>query len=329
MLRRFMSVLVIASVTVGASAALAESMKKEIRFGIISTESKLNLQKIWAPFLKRLSEKMGRPVKGLYASDYAGVIEAMRFKKVELAWFGNRSAIEAVDRSGGEVFAQTVDSEGNPGYWSLLVTHKDSKLNTMKDALACTSCIFCNGDPNSTSGFAVPGYYVFALHNVDARKHFKRVTNASHESNLLSVVTKKCDFATNNTENLRRFEKTYPERVKLVKVLWKSPLIPSDPLVWRKDLPADLKAKIKSAVLGFGRTGPNAAEEKKLLAALQWAPFKESSNAQLAPIRRILLFKQKLKIEGKAKGREMTAEEKGKLMAISAKLKKLEADASN
>ena len=53
------------------------------------------------------------------APDYAGVIEAMRFNKVHIAWFGNKSAIEAVNRAGGEVFVQTVDVTGNPGYWSL------------------------------------------------------------------------------------------------------------------------------------------------------------------------------------------------------------------
>jgi phosphonate transport system substrate-binding protein len=324
MFRKSLMVCAIAYAVSAAAPAMANDYKT-IRFGIISTESQLNLAKIWEPFLKRLSERMGRKVKGSYASDYAGVIEAMRFKKVELAWFGNRSAIEAVDRSGGEVFAQTVDVDGNPGYWSLLVTYKGSKLNSMKDALACKTCIFGNGDPNSTSGFAVPGYYVFALHNVVPHEFYKRVTNASHEANLLSVATKRVDFATNNTENMRRFEKTFPNKFKDIKVIWKSPLIPSDPLVWRKDLPANVKADIKKAILGYGRDGDKVEEEKKFLAALQWAPFKESSNAQLTPIRRIELFKKKIKIERAAKGRAMTADEKKKMAAIDAKLKALEA----
>jgi ABC-type phosphate/phosphonate transport system substrate-binding protein len=42
--------------------------------------------------------------KAFYATDYAGVIEAMRFNKVQIAWFGNKSGMEAVDRSNGEVF---------------------------------------------------------------------------------------------------------------------------------------------------------------------------------------------------------------------------------
>jgi len=100
------------------------------------------------------------------------------------------------------VFAQTVDNEGNPGYWSLLITHKDSPLNSVEDVLqSAKDLTFGNGDPNSTSGFLVPSYYVFAQNNVEPKKAFKRVTNSNHETNALSVANKKVDFASNNTEN--------------------------------------------------------------------------------------------------------------------------------
>ena len=52
-------------------------------------------------------------VNGFYPSDYAGVIEAMRFNKVQLAWFGNASAIQAVDRADGEIFVQKTYSDGS------------------------------------------------------------------------------------------------------------------------------------------------------------------------------------------------------------------------
>ena len=39
----------------------------------------------------------------------------MRFNKVQVAWFGNKSAMEAVDRASGEVFAQMVAADGSPG----------------------------------------------------------------------------------------------------------------------------------------------------------------------------------------------------------------------
>src|SRR5262249_12289455 len=109
----------------------------EINFGIISTETTANLKSIWEPFIADMNKKMGLPVKAFYASDYAGVIEAMRFNKVQIAWFGNKSAMEAVDRASGEIFAQSVDKDGNPGYWSHIIVHKDSPFQKLEDILKC------------------------------------------------------------------------------------------------------------------------------------------------------------------------------------------------
>ena len=112
--------------TVGAMVSpFAHAEVKELNFGIISTESTQGLKGQWTPFLDDMSKKMGVRVNPFFATDYAGVIQAMRFGKVDVAWFGNKSAMEAVDRAGGEIFAQTVDVSGNPGYWSLLITHKE------------------------------------------------------------------------------------------------------------------------------------------------------------------------------------------------------------
>ena len=99
----------------------------------------------------------------------------MRFNKVQVAWFGNKSAMEAVDRSNGEVFAQMVAKpDGGQGYYSLLVVHKDSPLRGLDDVLKNGKTLnFGNGDPNSTSGFLVPSYYVFALNKIDPKTHFK------------------------------------------------------------------------------------------------------------------------------------------------------------
>ncbi len=49
-----------------------------------------------------------------FAPDYAGIIRGMRFNKVDIARYGNLSAMEAVDRANGQVFAQTVAADGSP-----------------------------------------------------------------------------------------------------------------------------------------------------------------------------------------------------------------------
>ncbi|WP_341704045.1 phosphonate ABC transporter substrate-binding protein [Ferrovibrio sp.] len=314
MLRRTFLTAAVAAAALAGSAQAADL--KEINFGIISTESTANLKPLWTPFLADMEKQTGMKVNAFFAPDYAGIIEGMRFNKVQIAWFGNASAIQAVDRADGEVFVQTVASDGSPGYWSLLLVHKDSPVNSLKDLLAAPGkYTLGNGDPNSTSGFLVPSYFAWGQNNIDIRKHFTRVVTANHETNALAVANKQVDVATNNTENMDRLKKTAPEKHAQIKEIWKSPLIPSDPIVWRKDLSDADKKKVKSFFLTYG-TKDEA--EKKVLTALQWAPFKESSNKQLLPIRQLGLFRDKLKLEADA---NMAADEKAKKLAeIEAKL---------
>lgn len=315
--------------------AQAEALKS-LNFGIISTESSQNLKTVWTPFLADMSKKLGMEVKPFFASDYAGVIQAMRFNKVDVAWYGNKSAMEAVDRAGGEIFAQTVDVTGNPGYWSLLLAHKDNnKVNSVADMLKNSKdIIFGNGDPNSTSGFLIPSYYVFAKNNVDPKKIFKRVTNANHQSNFLSVANGQVDIATNNTESLARIKASNPDKFDKVKVIWKSPLIPADPIVWRKNLAAADKTKLRNFFMNYGTaSSANSASELKVLEALQWAPFKASSDDQLLPIRQLVLFKNRIKLESntalKADEKAAKLQEIDKQLAdLTARMAKLETAAN-
>ena len=125
----------------------------EINFGVISTEASTNQKKNWEPFLQAIAKSTGFKVNGFYATDYAGVIEAMRFNKVQVAWFGNKSGMEAADRAGGEVFAQLVSRDGNIGYYSHVIVHRDSPFATLDDILKCDKSLdFGIGDrPSRTS----------------------------------------------------------------------------------------------------------------------------------------------------------------------------------
>ncbi|MCE7511216.1 phosphonate ABC transporter substrate-binding protein [Alloalcanivorax xenomutans] len=310
---------VAASVTVAAAGVQAEQMDT-LNFGIISTESSQNLRTVWEPFLEDMSKQLDMEVNAFFAPDYAGIIQGMRFDKVDVAWYGNKSAMEAVDRAGGEIFAQTVDVSGNPGYWSLLIAHQDDdRLNSVEDVLArAGELTFGNGDPNSTSGFLVPGYYVFAMNGVDAKSAFKRTLNSSHETNALAVANKQLDVATFNTESYGRLKETQPEKAEKLKVIWKSPLIPSDPLVWRKNLPDETKQRISNFIFSYGTED---AREKEVLAGLQWAPFKASSNDQLIPIRQLALFKEKATLESADNPSES---DKARLSTINNELKELD-----
>ena len=295
--------------TFAAIAAVATA--QEINFGIIATDSASTQRDRWEPFFRDMEKKTGLKVNSFYAPDYAGVIEAMRFNKVQVAWFGNKSAMEAVDRASGEVFAQVMYADGTYGYYGLLITQKDGPYKTLDDVLVNSKNInFGIGDPNSTSGYLVPSYYVFAQRNIDPRTAFKTVRNASHGANIQAVLAKQVDVATNNTEDVAKLQATKPELYEQIRVIWQSPLIPSDPFVWRKDLDPAVKAKIRDFVLNYGKSDPQELAVLKNI--YNYGGFRASSNEQLKPIRQLELYRDRKKVEG---DEHLTAAEKSKALA--------------
>ena len=271
---------------------------KVLNFGIISTESQANQKPIWEPFIKAMSEQIGMPVKAFYATQYAGVIEAMRFGQVQLAWYGGKSYIEAAKRAEAEVFAQTVANDGSKGYYSHLIMNKNhpdlAKAKSMgRDKYVLENAAnlqFAFNDPNSTSGYLVPSYYVFAQNGVNPKKAFKRLIFAgNHEATALAVANNQVDMATNNNESLRRLEQTNPTARANIETIWTSPLIPRDPIAWRKDIPEDLKTKLKDFFYNY--------KDKTILTSLGWSGFDPATDDIWNPIRELNIGNQILEIQ--------------------------------
>jgi len=316
MLRKFAYALL--ALAALASAPLQAQSLKEINFGIISTESQKNLKASWGPLLEDMQKQTGLKINAFFASDYNGIIEAQRFNKVHVAWYGNQSAIDAVDRANGAVFVQTLAAGGAPGYWSLLVVHRDSPIRSLEDVKKNAKNLRLGfGDPKSTSGTLVPGYYAFQQNGIEPVRDFKAVIRSNHETNLLAIATKQVDVATNNNESLDRLTKSAPDKAAMVREIWRSPLIASDPLVWRNDLPEDVKSKIKTFFMAYGKAGA----EKQVLDTLGLGGFQDSSNAQLLPYRQLRLIGEKNKVIADAG--MSAADKQAKIAEIDGKLAQL------
>lgn len=231
--------------------------------------------------------------------DYAGVIWALRQGNAHMAWLGNKGAIEAVDRANAEVGVQIINKDGQNGYYSHLIARKDSGLKNLDAVLSkAEDLTFGMGDPNSTSGSLVPGYYIFAKREIDPTTAFKRMTQAGHEDNFHAVFVKKVDVATSNSSDLQRFAKRFPEEYEAIKVIWTSPLIPSDPIVWMQSLPDAIKEKTAAFFASYGQkegaTAARVAKEQKVLEGLNWSGFRRSDDSQLVPVRILKLYKELL-----------------------------------
>ncbi|WP_158949977.1 phosphonate ABC transporter substrate-binding protein [Pseudodesulfovibrio cashew] len=299
-----------------------------LTMGFVAADSKELTLERWQPILDDLSKELGIPVRSVVLDDYAGIIWHLAMNKAQMAWVGNKAALEAVDRADCEIMLQVVNARTGNGYYSHLITSKDSPLNSVQDVLDNAAHLtFGNGDPNSTSGFVVPGYYIFARRGLDPKTLFKRVVNNNHEKNFHAVANGTVDVATNNSMALVRYQIHYPDQRAGIKIIWTSPLIPSDPIVVRRDLDPALRQRIETFLSNYGKktTGKSDRQttwEKQILAGRDWAEFAPSDNSQLAPIRKLELFKMRMRIQ---KDDTIPSETKeARLQEIDTRLKELE-----
>ncbi len=284
-------ILALAATAVLASCSPPKPVeRKELVFSILSAESQTSAEADWAPFLADMSKAIGRPVKAFYGSNYTALIEGMRFKQTDLGWFTNQSGLEAVRRANGEVFARSVNPTGIDGYEAVIIVKKGSGL-TLDKILACDRTVnFGMGDAKSTSGTLAPMTYLFAPRNIDPATCFKTLRSANHETNLFSVAGGMLDAATNNTASMDRLRLLNTDVAKTtlgnVEIVWRSPRIPEDPLVWRKDLDPALRKKLADFMFSYGvGDTPEAARQRKVLEQIQTKPFIAADDSHLLPVR--------------------------------------------
>lgn len=260
----------------------------EIRFGILRTESADSLSELWDPFLNDMREQTGLKIEEVYATDYASLVEAFRYNKLEAAWLSNKPGMEAVDRANVEVFARTIKYGAVQGYYAIIIVPASSPIKSVDDLLKCDRKLtFGMGDVNSTSAYLVPSLYLFAPRGFKPNDCFKTVRTADHDTNALGVVTKQLDAAATADSQIERMQITHPEMVKKVREIWRSPLIQNDPILWRKDLDPDVKARLMYFFMTYGRVGPpeKVKRERAILKALEWDPFMPGSDAHLDFVR--------------------------------------------
>uniref|UniRef100_B0T497 Phosphonate ABC transporter, periplasmic phosphonate-binding protein n=1 Tax=Caulobacter sp. (strain K31) TaxID=366602 RepID=B0T497_CAUSK len=271
----------------GEKKTPAPVAKDTIVFSILSTESAQNMEGYWKPILADMEASTGMKVKPFFSSNYSSLIVAMGAKQTDVGWFSNQSGLEAVRRSGGEVFARTFDPSGTDGYKSVIIVPVDSNL-TVEGLLKCDKTLnFGIGDKKSTSGTLAPMTYLFIPANKKPETCFKTVLSASHDANLFAVANKKLDAATNNSTalSLNRLAKGGAQANK-VKVIWESPTLPEDPIVWRKDLDPVVKEKLRQFFLTYGQGDtPVAAQQRANLKRLSMGGFKAADDSHLLVVR--------------------------------------------
>ncbi|HEY7037380.1 MAG TPA: phosphonate ABC transporter substrate-binding protein [Methylomirabilota bacterium] len=246
---------------VAPSPAADPSWPKELTFALLSTENAAEITRRWGPVLAQLEKDLGVKVKAATATDYRGSIEALKFKKAEIGHLGPKSYVEASNNNYANVepIAQLQLANGSLGYRSCLIVHTESEIFTPEDMAGKT---FAFNDPNSTSGYLVPSAFFMMDMGMDPKKYFSKVTfSGSHEASILAVANKKVDIASTNMPDLSQLTREGKVPRGGLRVIWVSKLIPNDPIVVRKDMPASLRSAIAESLTTMKARNPDAFKE--------------------------------------------------------------------
>lgn len=265
-----------------------------LKFSIVAPESASSLESFWRPIIADMEKATGLKIEPYIGANYTALVEAMRFKQTHFGWFTNLSGLEAIRRADGEVFARTFDPAGDDGYNSVILVPASSKT-TLEDILRCDKTLnFGIGDAKSTSGTLAPKTYLFSPKGIDVQTCFKTLKSANHNTNLVGVANGVLDAATGNTTSLRlqrerdveRAAKGEPTLGDKVRVVWTSPRLPEDPIVWRKDLDPAIKEKLRQFFLTYAQgEGPEAERQRGLLAKISIGGFKPADDNHLLRVR--------------------------------------------
>jgi len=228
---------------------------KVLRVGAIPAEDAQKTREAYKALTNYLEKKTGLPVELFVATDYSGVIEAMRGGKLDIAYFGPFSYVLAADKANAEAYAVEKRQGSGTSYKSLVITSPNSGIEKLADIKGRTYAFV---DPASTSGNLIPRSF-YKQNGIDPDKDFKSVVYAGgHDAAALAVKNHKVDAASMDDITYSNMKEKNLISDQDIKIIYQSDPIPGSVWAWRKDLPETLKGTIKQAFLEVAKEDPAA-----------------------------------------------------------------------
>lgn len=281
-----------------ASPAFAQEWKSkypELIFAVIPAENASGVTDRYGPFVAYLAKELGTKVTLRVANDYAALIEGQRAGNIHIGMYGPASFARAlITGVKTEAFAIEVNKDGTKGYHSVFYVKKDSPYQKIEELKGKNLGLV---DPNSTSGNNVPRFVLDQM-GIDPDKFFNKVLyTGSHENAVTALSQGTVDVCANwwndeSESNLQRMARKGMAKAEDYRMIFKSELIVNSPMAYLSDLPADLKAAIKGAVLNIA-TKDKAAFDKIYEGKAQ--PLVETNNAAYDPVVKLVKFVDNLK----------------------------------
>lgn len=250
--------------TVIAMPAMAEEIT-EFRIGILGGENAQDRLNSFQCLADYTTETLGVETKLFAPADYNGVIQGLLGGTIDMAWLGasGYAATYLQDPEAVEPVLVKINLDGSYGYHSVGFARKDSGITKIEDLQGKT---FGFGDPNSTSGYLIPSIEIPAEYNVtmESGDFFGEVRfTGGHEQTIVAVAGGDINAGVTWADAQGAWEDGYNSGALRKAVdaglvdmndlveIWRSKPIPEGPVVLRKSLPEDVKAKMTALVDGL------------------------------------------------------------------------------
>lgn len=236
-----------------------------LRVSAIPDEAPTELQRKFAPLGKYLEAQTGMKVSFVPVSDYAAVVESLATKKIDMAWLGGFTFVQAKIRTNGTAIP-IVQRDEDARFTSKFIT-ADPNIKALTDLKGKT---FAFGAPSSTSGSLMPRYFLQQA-GLNPEQDFKNVAfSGAHDATVAFVAAGKADAGVLNTSVWDKLVEQKKVDTAKVRVFATTPTYFDYNWTVRGDLDPVVVKKLTDAFL---KLDPNNPEHKEILALQRASKF--------------------------------------------------------
>jgi phosphonate transport system substrate-binding protein len=263
-----------------ALAPVAHAADAPLTLALTPSRDPTALQEAGDAFVKTVTRLSGVPLRAQVASDYAGVVEALRSRRVDLAFVHPVGYVLANREAGCQILVRDI-WQGKTSYTARFYVRTASGITRVEDLRGKTVAFV---DPASSSGYIYPMVLLIKLglvRNRDPKSFFKEALFAgTHEAALQSVLHGRVDAAA-SFDKAPEIHLKDAALVAQLSMVGETPAIPEAGICARPGLPADTLARVKRALLAI--KGPEHAQVLKQIYDIDG--FVEASDGDYAPVR--------------------------------------------
>jgi phosphonate transport system substrate-binding protein len=253
-------------------AAFAQSAGV-LRVAAIPDEAPTELQRKFKPLGEYLKKETGLDVQFIPVTDYAAVVEGLATNKLDLAWLGGFTYVQARLRTNGGVIPIVQRAEDEK-FTSRFIVPVASTAKTLADLKGKT---FAFGAPSSTSGSLMPRYYLLKA-GIDPERDFKSVAfSGAHDATVAFVASGRAEAGVLNASVMDKLVESHNANAEKVRVLAVTP--PYFDYNWtvRPGLDPALTKKLTDAFLKLDPAVPAMKEIMDLQRASKFVPTQNSN----------------------------------------------------